>query len=157
TYKAVEKNGTICPELPGLTDFEMVVTDGEEGQLVNLTAIAEGLPTYDYICKASPSITSRRFISNRDLLRRHLRAQGTYKAVEKNGTICPELPGLTDFEMVVTDGEEGQLVNLTAIAEGLPTYDYICKASPSITSHKKTKQKREHVQQELLPHRESRE
>ncbi|KAF4708411.1 hypothetical protein FOZ62_008155, partial [Perkinsus olseni] len=42
TYKAVAQNGTICPELSDLTDFEMVVTNGEEGQLVNLAVVAEG-------------------------------------------------------------------------------------------------------------------
>ncbi|KAF4733011.1 hypothetical protein FOZ62_002309, partial [Perkinsus olseni] len=39
---------------------------------------------------------------------------GTYKAVEQNGTICPELPRLTDFRMVVTDGEGKQLVSFYA-------------------------------------------
>ncbi|KAF4739838.1 hypothetical protein FOZ63_008562, partial [Perkinsus olseni] len=38
TYKAVEQNGTICPELPRLLSFEMVVTSGGRGQLASFNA-----------------------------------------------------------------------------------------------------------------------
>ncbi|KAF4700295.1 hypothetical protein FOZ63_029963 [Perkinsus olseni] len=39
---------------------------------------------------------------------------GTYRAAEQNGTICPELPRLVGFEMVVTNGWRGQLASFNA-------------------------------------------
>ncbi|KAF4703442.1 hypothetical protein FOZ63_031918, partial [Perkinsus olseni] len=184
TYKAVEKNGTICPELPGLTDFEMVVTDGGEGQLVNLTAIAAGerltmenaIPVKWYSSDTVYNLT--RFGSET--------IEGIPKCfhVEPSIDVAPFVEGLyrtlqqnqeqktgpwfgsqllfcyTNLGLMVGIGAEktGKRWHATRYAfrihfPGLPTYDYICKASPSITRRKK----REHVQQELLPHRESRE
>ncbi|KAF4730914.1 hypothetical protein FOZ62_017826, partial [Perkinsus olseni] len=181
-------NGTICPELPGLTDFEMVVTDGEEGQLVNFTAIAAGerltmenaLPVKWYSYKTvynlsrfgsetieetpkcfhvEPSIDVAPFV------------YGLYRTLQQNQEHQPRLRlgsqlifCYTNLGLMVGIGAEKtrERWHATRYAfrmhfPGLPTYDYICKASPSRTRLKKTEQKREHVQQKLLPHRESRE
>ncbi|KAF4694815.1 hypothetical protein FOZ60_006970 [Perkinsus olseni] len=45
---------------------------------------------------------------------------GTYKAVRRReGKVCPELPRLIDFELVVTDGERGQLATYSADIGGV--------------------------------------
>ncbi|KAF4651335.1 hypothetical protein FOZ61_010566 [Perkinsus olseni] len=49
---------------------------------------------------------------------------GTYRAVEQNGTICPELPRLVSFEMVITNGWRGQLASFNAevLSMGSPAH-----------------------------------
>ncbi|KAF4680509.1 hypothetical protein FOZ60_013439 [Perkinsus olseni] len=188
TYKAVEQNGTICPELPGLTDFEMVVTDGEEGQLVTLAVVAEGervsmynafpVKWYSYgtvynlsrfgsgTIKGTARCFHVEYPSDAepfvDGLYRILQQLQKEEAGEKFGSqliFCYTSLGLT---VGIGAKKKGSRWYATRYAfrihlPGLPTYDYICKVAPSITSRSKGKKKREHVQQELLPRREPRE
>ncbi|KAF4715539.1 hypothetical protein FOZ63_028496, partial [Perkinsus olseni] len=86
---------------------------GESSDYLGDVLDAAGLPT---TFNSYPNGKRRRI--GQDFVTLNSLPAGTYKAVEQNGTICPELPRLVSFEMVVTDGEEGQLVKLMVIAKG---------------------------------------
>ncbi|KAF4739290.1 hypothetical protein FOZ62_010579, partial [Perkinsus olseni] len=107
---------------PFATDIDKVRPDagarksqpvGESSDYLGDVLDAAGLPTTS---SSYPNGKRRRI--GQDFVTSDSLPAGTYKAVEQNGVICPELPRLVGFEMVVTDGDEGQLVKLMVIAEG---------------------------------------